>query len=288
MVHRLSTTIACSMSDPPKSEPTDAPELLEAARRSAQAEALVSESGRELSAVNDLLHEEAQTNLGPKVSEALVKSKLVETKVNEASSHLSTITNVLASELSGRSELELRLADSRADGRAAHLAALHDPLTGLPNRTLFLDRLEHGVAQAIRHDWILAVMFIDLNKFKRINDTYGHGAGDVVLATIGRRLAAGTRDEDTVSRYGGDEFLVLLSEVKNRTDLPKIAENVLNMVEAACDLAAFGAASPVTMRASLGISIFPQDASDPAGLIRSADAAMYSSKQKGGGFSFTR
>jgi len=276
------------MSDPRKSETTDATELLQAAQRSAQAEALVSESGRELSAVNSLLHEEAQTNSAPKVTEALVKGKRVEDKVNEASSHLTTITNVLASELSGRNELELQLADSREDGRAAHFAALHDPLTGLPNRTLFQDRLEHGVAQAIRHGWALAVMFIDLNKFKRINDTYGYEAGDLVLSTIGHRLSAGTRDEDTVSRYGGDEFLILLSEVKNQSDLPRIAENILNMVEAPCDLAAFGAASPVTMRASLGISVFPQDASDPPGLIRKADAAMYSAKHKGGRFSFSR
>jgi diguanylate cyclase (GGDEF)-like protein len=276
------------MNDPQKSGPNEMTELVQAAEKSARAEALVAESGRELAAVNTLLHEEMKENSGPKVSEALAQSRIVEDKVNEASLHLSTVTNVLSSELTGRSDLELQLADSKADGRVAQLAALHDVLTGLPNRALLLDRLEHGVAQASRHDWILAVMFIDLNKFKRINDTYGHEAGDQVLRTIGHRLSEGTRDEDTISRYGGDEFLFLLSEVKNASDLPKIAENILRIIERPSDLAAYGATTPVSVGASLGIAIFPQDASDPMGLIRRADAAMYSAKKKGGGFSFSQ
>src|SRR6202044_3678914 len=110
-----------------------------------------------------------------------------------------------------RTLVDHQLAAAVEQVEGSRNAALHDSLTGLPNRVLFRDRLEHGIAQAKRHRWILAVMFVDMDNFKSINDTYGHEAGDAVLQTVAKRLAHNARVDDTVSRYGGDEFLYLLT-----------------------------------------------------------------------------
>src|SRR6202044_2544115 len=121
-----------------------------------------------------------------------------------------------------RTLVDHQLAAAVEQVEGSRNAALHDSLTGLPNRVLFNDRLEHGIAQAKRHRWILAVMFVDLDNFKSINDTYGHQAGDAVLQTVAVRLKHNTRNDDTVSRYGGDEFLYLLTHMREQKDIEMI------------------------------------------------------------------
>jgi GGDEF domain-containing protein len=133
----------------------------------------------------------------------LRKAKLVESKVQEASDGLSVVNLALKDEVKERNLLEGKLAAVTEQGRLDRHAALHDLLTGLPNRALFYDRLEYGFRQARRHGWRLAVMFVDLDDFKVINDTYGHAAGDCLLQAIARRLTESTRGDDTVSRHGG-------------------------------------------------------------------------------------
>ena len=142
---------------------------------------LVKESADELSSVNVVLKQElAAQDLPPGVENALEKSEAVEDKVQEASEKLTAVNRALEGEVRERDMVEHQLATAIEQEEAARYAALHDVLTGLPNRVLFNDRLEHGIAQAKRHGWTLAVMFIDLDKFKSINDTYGHDAGDAV------------------------------------------------------------------------------------------------------------
>ncbi len=158
-----------------------------------------------------------------------------------------------------------------------------DALTGLPNRALLLDRLAHAIALARRHQGRLALLFLDLNNFKQINDTLGHTVGDQVLKLAAHCLASSVREADTVSRHGGDEFLILLTEVSQASDAVLIAEKVI---------AALGVPSRVgdhvlRLTASIGISIYPDDGEDAASLIDRADAAMYRAKRHGlGSFAF--
>ena len=155
--------------------------------------------------------------------------------------------------------------------------AMHDAVTGLPTRLLFMERLEHAVVQAQRHDRRLAVMFIDLDRFKLVNDTLGHEAGDLLLKEMSRRLKLSLRQGDTVARLGGDEFVMLLEEITNDRDILAIGQKLIT------ELGAPFAIGPntATVTASIGVSTYPTDATDPATLLRHADAAMYRAKANG-------
>ncbi len=155
--------------------------------------------------------------------------------------------------------------------------AHHDPLTGLPNRALFENRLQAALscAQGTSHQG--AVLFLDLDRFKHINDSLGHPVGDLLLKGIAQRLKEQVRDVDTVARLGGDEFIILLPGLHRPSDASAIANKLL-----ACFVAPFQAGEhEFFTSASIGISLYPQDGSDVASLIRNADAAMYRSKAKG-------
>ena len=155
--------------------------------------------------------------------------------------------------------------------------AHHDPLTGLPNRTLFENRLQASLACAQVSNRQGAVLFLDLDRFKHINDSLGHPVGDLLLKGIAQRLKDQVRDVDTVARLGGDEFIILLPGLHKSSDASAIANKLL-----ACFTAPFQAGEhEFFTSASIGISLYPQDGSDVASLIRNADAAMYRSKAKG-------
>jgi len=158
-----------------------------------------------------------------------------------------------------------------------------DPLTDTPNRALMLDRIHNAIGMARRHDACLAVLFIDLDHLKLVNDTLGHEVGDQVLQLVAKRLKATVRDLGTVSRHGGDEFLVLLPEISQASDAVEVAVKILAALAAPCLLGDY-AFQP---SASLGISLFPDDGDDAVTLISRADAAMYASKRRGhGAFAF--
>src|ERR1700687_5715356 len=198
---------------------------------------LIKESAEALSSVStDIKHELANGDPLPRVKLALDKTEIATGKLQEASERLTAVNQALQNEIRGRNMVEHQFAAAVEQEEGSRNAALHDALTGLPNRVLFKDRLEHGIAQAKRHRWILAVMFVDLDKFKNINDTYGHLAGDAVLQTIAERLKHNTRDEDTVSRYGGDEFLYLLTQIREQNDITRIAVKILKAIQAPCDV----------------------------------------------------
>ena len=183
------------------------------------------------------------------------------------------------------------LADSAAalsvaqrEAHEAQVRAMHDSLTGLPTRELFDDRLAHAIALADRHDWTLAVMFLDLDQFKSINDTHGHGMGDLVLKTIAGRLLHYVRDEDTVCRNGGDEFLYLLMNPRGRDNVAQVADSVWRSI--ARPVAVGG--MEFVIKPSIGIAIFPEHGSSGEQLISSADAAMYRAKRRSRGVAFCR
>ena len=157
-----------------------------------------------------------------------------------------------------------------------HLAE-HDALTDLPNRLLFNDRLARSIALARRHERKLGVLFVDCDRFKEVNDTLGHEAGDELLRSVSRRLRSSVRESDTVSRHGGDEFLVLLSEVEHTSDARSIAEKIVGAIAAPHDLNG----NEVALTISVGISVYPEDGEDAQTLIRRADAAMYQAKTSG-------
>jgi two-component system cell cycle response regulator len=159
---------------------------------------------------------------------------------------------------------------------------LHDSTTGLPNRELFDDRLTHAIALAKRHTWMLAVMFIDLDRFKCINDTYGHAVGDGVLKAVAERLSQHARDEDTVCRNGGDEFLYLVMNPRGRENIERIAHTLLKSIGQPIDV---GDLQPI-IHASIGIALYPNTGTSGEQLIRNADTAMYRAKKAASGCIF--
>ncbi|WP_428827741.1 EAL domain-containing protein [Azonexus sp. IMCC34842] len=155
--------------------------------------------------------------------------------------------------------------------------AFHDLLTGLPNRTLFTDRLELALTQAMRRNQRVGVMFLDLDRFKLINDTYGHPEGDKLLKDFALRTRNCLRSGDTLARQGGDEFTVLLPDIENRDDLVLIARKILNELKQPFTVAD----QDFTATVSIGIAMFPEDGVTPEELIRNADIAMYQTKAQG-------
>jgi len=155
--------------------------------------------------------------------------------------------------------------------------AHHDPLTELPNRLLFNARLEHAVKHALRKNSRLALLFLDLDRFKLINDTYGHKIGDELLKSVGERLAGTVRLGDVVARNGGDEFTMLVEDIDEPADAALVAEKVLNAFNEPFELLG----NDYSVSTSIGISIYPDDANTPDGLLQNADAAMYRAKEAG-------
>lgn len=159
-----------------------------------------------------------------------------------------------------------------------HELAYYDSLTGLPNRPLLLDRLRQALHDARRREHPLAVMFMDLDRFKDANDTYGHSLGDALLAEVAHKLRHSLRENDTVARLGGDEFVVLLTTFRSLENLPHVAAKILNAVGGSYRLQG----RELHVSASLGVAVFPQDGHSCEELLRQADMAMYAAKNAGG------
>jgi diguanylate cyclase (GGDEF)-like protein/PAS domain S-box-containing protein len=155
--------------------------------------------------------------------------------------------------------------------------AYNDPLTKLPNRARLLDRLDVDVAQARRHDRKLAVVYIDIDFFKYVNDSWGHSIGDSLLQSLALRLKRSVREADTVARIGGDEFVILVPELRQSEDLASIATKLLGLVGRPFSLGG----RTIQVAASIGIASYPEDGTDPEALLRNADAAMYRAKELG-------
>ncbi|MBE0621176.1 MAG: GGDEF domain-containing protein [Burkholderiales bacterium] len=168
--------------------------------------------------------------------------------------------------------------------RIRHLAN-YDNLTALPNRTLFYDRLNQAINLAQRNRHEMALLYLDLDRFKSVNDTRGHDAGDAVLKGAADRIQAQVRESDTVARIGGDEFAVILPKIGSSQDAAIVAEKI---IDALCASFSFGdeAQGDIEIGASIGIAIFPRDGADMDALFKAADSAMYKAKLLGNSFSF--
>jgi diguanylate cyclase (GGDEF)-like protein len=187
--------------------------------------------------------------------------------------------------LNVRSALERARADlagTQAGERQARHLALHDGLTRLPNRRYFQQRLEQALASASAEHRGLAVLFLDLDDFKPVNDLYGHDAGDEVLRIVAARLARVVRSEDMMSRLGGDEFACLPADTLNLEQLSQLAAKLVGVVSAPMKVGRL----TLTIRPSIGVAIYPADGRTAGELLSNADTAMYGAKRERCGYAF--
>jgi diguanylate cyclase (GGDEF)-like protein/PAS domain S-box-containing protein len=193
--------------------------------------------------------------------------------VSEAVAADSRCFTIFIQDISERLAYEARLA----------YQATHDALTGLPNRALFHDRLTQALTHAQREEHIVGLFFLDLDRFKQINDNLGHHIGDELLKTVAKRLRDCLRSEDTLARLGGDEFTVILPHLEKPTSSVRVAENIVEVLEKPFHIDG----REMSISCSIGIAFFPFDGQEAAELSRNADAAMYAAKNRGGcGFQF--
>ena len=249
----------------------------------------VKQAANELTSINEVLQQGIKVNIPVRtIEEAITQNEDVEHKVAGAADDLHQVNIELAKEVDERVVIESELADTKTDlaevrddlsksqakEEETRKFTLRDALTGLPNRVSFEQHFDRGLSQAKRHGWGLAVLFIDVDKFKSINDSYGHGLGDKVLLMMANRLQSFIRDEDTISRWGGDEFVCLLLEVKQEADVTRLAEKMVNRIAAACEFDGI----VLSISASIGIAIYPADGETADILFKNADTAMFKAK----------
>ena len=169
------------------------------------------------------------------------------------------------------------ISQQKALEREIQHLAQHDGLTGLPNRGLFLDRMQQAIAQSQRAGTQFVLLFLDMDGFKEVNDMHGHSAGDRLLCMVAERLKSCVRGGDTVSRLGGDEFTILLLNVGSIADVETVVNKALLSLAAPYDLGGYS----VTVTASIGICLYPEHATEMEKLLGCADKAMYRAKQSG-------
>jgi diguanylate cyclase len=285
----LKEEVGMESSPDPPDKPAPLSQLL---GQSERVQDKVEQAATDLSSVNAVLKDEIAEGVPlAKVERALNQSEAIEVRVQEAAEELVAVNDALALEIDERHRLEDQLSEStaalsasRAQERRSRHTSLHDAVTGLPNLTLFNNRLDHGIAQAQRHGWRLAVMFIDLDDFKRVNDVHGHKLGDDVLCMIAQRLQAAVRTGDTVSRRSGDEFLLLMLEAKEESSVAAFAARIMQNIAETCEIRGV----TLTVKASIGIALYPDDGRSAQELLMNADAAMYTAKQHKDGPMFYR
>jgi diguanylate cyclase (GGDEF)-like protein len=174
-------------------------------------------------------------------------------------------------------QIKQQFAELQQSHQRMEELAQHDALTDLPNRRLFLDRLENAIARARRSSQPLALLFIDLDKFKDINDCFGHEAGDVVLQSVAKRLSSNVRESDTVARLGGDEFVVLLENIDSGDKVVEVAVVAAKLCDSMYEPLPY-ANQILHISMSVGVSLYPQDGETLDQLINNADRAMYQAK----------
>jgi diguanylate cyclase (GGDEF)-like protein len=195
--------------------------------------------------------------------------------LEKCSDQLKSVEMVLA-------ETEAALQAAMEREKVARSLALHDPLTKLANRELFDERLANAIAIADRRSWSLAILFLDLDAFKTVNDAYGHAVGDIVLRKTADRLIQCCREEDTLCRYGGDEFLALLLDPKSRANIETILMRTRDSIRDPFQVED----QRITLDLSVGVAIYPTDGISGDELIPNADTAMYQAKINKSGWHF--
>jgi diguanylate cyclase (GGDEF)-like protein len=175
--------------------------------------------------------------------------------------------------------LDAELARLIEQEDAARRAAFRDPLTGLADRTLFANRLDHGLEQAKRRNWTLAVMVLDIDRLGAVNDLFGREGGDEVLRTIARRLGIATRGEDTVGRGDGSEFLYLLMDFRDAENVAMIAERFVKTIGQPCEIPAGDRDAAPSVTVTIGVAMYPKDGTSAAQLMKAARAALAKAKE---------
>lgn len=193
--------------------------------------------------------------------------------------NVTLIPNVSNGQIIGVHGLIKDISVHKNHERQIHHMATHDSLTGLPNRYFLEDRLSHAIEQAKRTSAIVAVLFLDLNRFKIINDSLGHDKGDMLLGVVAERLKGAVREGDTVARIGGDEFVVVLENIHDRSHVKSVASHILESIAKPVNVSGH----TLLVTTSIGSSLYPDGSADPAALIRQADLAMYEAKAAGQG-----
>lgn len=284
---------------------SDAPASLEKAlEKSEDVKEKMVDCVTELSTVNEVVKQEMAGGISTREArKALAQSESVEERVQECADELHEVNQVLAEGIGDKNEInrELKkmgrklaatqhmlshaqdvLAIAEEAAEQAVKRTLRDFVTGIPNRELFNDRLEQAIALAERGGWLLGVMFIDLDRFKAINDTFGHAIGDKVLQAVAQRLNERVRSGDTICRWGGDEFLYLLVNPKSRENIEWVARKVLDSVSKSLTIDDL----VLSIEPSIGIAVYPTDGSTAEELLVNADAAMYRAKKTKMGYVF--
>lgn len=285
----MQETIVMKSKDLKRTAPAKRVSLRRALNKNKKIKKTVKQAASELISINEVLRQCIKVNIPVRaVEEAIIQIEGVAHEVATAANDLHQVNIALAQELAERVVIESELVDTKADLAEARddlsksrakeeetrKISLQDALTGLPNRLSFEQHLDRGLSQAKRHGWGLAILFIDIDNFKSINDSYGHGLGDKVLLMVANRLRSFVRDEDTVSRWGGDEFVCLLMEVKQEADVTRLAEKMVNQIAAACEFDGI----VLSTSASIGIAIYPADGETADILFKNADTAMLKAK----------
>jgi diguanylate cyclase (GGDEF)-like protein len=257
--------------------------LVEALSRNEELRTKMERWADELCAINEVLvRERSGRSPSAELEHALDLSEELESNIQASAEALSSINVGLMSGIAEGKKLTRKLLSSNTRRKAVGRLAFYDPLTDLPNRMLFNDRLKQVLAQAARHGRGVAVMFIDLDHFKAVNDSYGHDVGDTVLRHVAQRLQASMRAEDTVSRRGGDEFLCIMMEARNELDIAKVARKIIHVISAETEV---GDAKFI-VKPSVGIAVYPKDGETANALVMNADTAMYRAKRSREGYVF--
>jgi diguanylate cyclase len=278
----------------PESDAAERPSLDLALNRSEAVKEKVENVAEDLESTNEAVRDRLSAGIATvPARQSLHDGQRIESSVKEVAHDIDQVIDALSQGLDHleRSDAALihaqetlmrtedALAHSQHQEEVSRHRSLHDPLTGLPNRELFDDRLAQAIAMAERHAWTLAVMFIDLDRFKTINDERGHAAGDAVLKQTALRLNLYSREEDTVCRLGGDEFLILLINPQGAGTAERIAQGVLKEISAPIEMEGLS----MRVAASIGIACYPEHATTAVQLVSNADAAMYAAKGTGDG-----
>lgn len=285
-------------------QPADpSPALVGALSQSAEIEARVEECAEEISSITAVLKEEiAPRQTSRDAEQALAQSEQVKQKIEQCAEELHSLNAALSKEMRERRRSERALAgmqvrligaqidvlEARAElskvkdeRERARYFAFHDSLTGLANRNLFGDRLEHALAFAKRHRNVLAVMCIDVDKFKNINEAHSHYVGDKVLQMVAQRLHASVRAADTVCRNEGDQFLLLLEELADAAAEP-VARKIVRAISQPLDVEGL----QLTVTASIGVALYPRDGETVEILVSNAESAVSDAKRDAGGYAF--
>ncbi|HVE43737.1 MAG TPA: EAL domain-containing protein [Gammaproteobacteria bacterium] len=225
-------------------------------------------------AYSDYTWEQTVDELGVNDNLIILKKPFDNIAVRQLACALTKKWQLLQESISYTSSLESRIEERTEDLK---YQATHDSLTGLPNRMLMLDRLHMAIASSDRNNAMFAVLFLDLDRFKLINDSLSHNAGDEVLRHVSNRLQSALREEDTLVRLGGDEFVVIIQNIKNSNDASEIATKLLNTFHDSLYINE----RKLSITTSIGISLYPQDGKNIDTLLRNADIAMYHAKERG-------